>query len=187
MSNIFSKTTLLAVGLFFAATANAAIVDEYWINEADGLGAYDLTNNTGVDLYGFAVGSNTAVVASDNSGTGWDANVIYQAEWDSNAFLINGIDTQAIGTFDSLFSGYTQAVMYSANAFEPVALANGAKAIGFEFSTQFLSSPYVTFDQNFNMVDQGQAVHVNAVPVPAAAWLFISGIIGLAGVARRKA
>ena len=28
--------------------------------------------------------------------------------------------------------------------------------------------------------------HVNAVPVPAAAWLFGSGVIGLAGVARRR-
>lgn len=31
------------------------------------------------------------------------------------------------------------------------------------------------------------AVAINAVPVPAAAWLFVSGLLGLIGVARRKA
>jgi len=30
------------------------------------------------------------------------------------------------------------------------------------------------------------SIHVNAVPVPAAAWLFGSGLIGLVGIARRK-
>jgi len=30
------------------------------------------------------------------------------------------------------------------------------------------------------------SVEVNAVPVPAAAWLFASGILGLAGVAGRR-
>lgn len=33
---------------------------------------------------------------------------------------------------------------------------------------------------------QGTGVYVSAVPVPAAAWLFGSGLVGLVGVARRK-
>ncbi len=186
MSNIFSKSALLAAGLFLTTTANAALVDEYWIDQANGYGAYDLTNDTGVDIYGFAVANSDAVDAFDTSGLAWEANIIGQAEWDSGNLIEIGINTLAIGTFDSLFAGYTQAIMYSANSFEPVTLADGQTATGFEFYTMFLSSPFVTFDQNFTQIDKGQAVHVNAVPVPAAVWLFISGIIGMASVARRK-
>jgi len=36
------------------------------------------------------------------------------------------------------------------------------------------------------MFAEGEAAAVSAVPVPAAAWLFGSGLLGLAGVARRK-
>jgi len=43
------------------------------------------------------------------------------------------------------------------------------------------------FDKPESPIDGSTlAVDVNVVPVPAAAWLFGSGLIGLAGVARRK-
>lgn len=34
---------------------------------------------------------------------------------------------------------------------------------------------------------KNESVEVSAIPVPAAAWLFGSGLIGLIGLARRKA
>jgi len=37
-----------------------------------------------------------------------------------------------------------------------------------------------------NFTYNGASVNVSAVPVPAAAWLFGSGLIGLVGIARRK-
>lgn len=40
-----------------------------------------------------------------------------------------------------------------------------------------IDGPFTGFNANFN---------VNAVPVPAAVWLFGSGLLGLAGMARRK-
>ena len=40
-------------------------------------------------------------------------------------------------------------------------------------------------DQDFN--DVVLEVHVQAVPIPAAVWLFGSGLLGLIGIARRKA
>ena len=41
---------------------------------------------------------------------------------------------------------------------------------------------YVSNDQQFYV----KALSVNPVPVPAAAWLFASGLLGLVGVARRR-
>jgi hypothetical protein len=188
VNNFFSKSALFAAGLFLATSANAAIVNEYWIDQANGIGAYDLVNDTNVDIYGFAVGNDTAVDAYDNSGNFWEALVIDQVAWDAGYSIEIGIDTQTIGLFSDLFAGYNQAVIYASNnSFEPNPVVAGATASGFEFYTMFLSSPFVTFDQNFNMIDQGMATHVSAVPVPAAAWLFISGLIGLVGVSRRKA
>ena len=44
--------------------------------------------------------------------------------------------------------------------------------------------PFGGFEANFNL--NGITPQVSAVPVPAAAWLLGSGLLGLAGVARRK-
>ena len=63
--------------------------------------------------------------------------------------------------------------------------------------TYMLASQYGTFkggkrsfptdyiDSDGNSV--GPTAEISAVPVPAAVWLFVSGLIGLVGVARRKA
>jgi hypothetical protein len=48
-----------------------------------------------------------------------------------------------------------------------------------------IDGPFAGFNANFDIT----AVHINQVtdvPVPAAVWLFGSGLVGLAGVARRR-
>ncbi|MFK5947234.1 MAG: VPLPA-CTERM sorting domain-containing protein [Methylococcales bacterium] len=189
MRKILSKLSFIGIALLFATTVNASVISEYWIDQENGNGAFDITNDTGSDIYGFAVGSNDAVWAYDNSGLGWDADVYDALTWNSGANIELGLntDTASIGLFSDLFPGFDRAVIYSANRFEPIPLAVGDTATGFEFGTLWLSSPYVTFDQNNNVIDQGQTTHVSAVPVPAAAWLFGSGLVGLAGISRRKA
>ncbi len=50
----------------------------------------------------------------------------------------------------------------------------------------FLGTPYTeVFSLNIVGTSAGAAI-VNAVPVPAAVWLFGSGLLGLVGIARRK-
>ena len=44
------------------------------------------------------------------------------------------------------------------------------------------NSTYAQIDMGYN----GSSVTVSAVPVPAAAWLFGAGLLGLAGVSRRR-
>ena len=46
---------------------------------------------------------------------------------------------------------------------------------------KMINGPFAGFSANFNMVEAPAAV-----PVPAAVWLFGSGLVGLVGVARRK-
>ena len=57
--------------------------------------------------------------------------------------------------------------------------ADGDGIIG----SPMVSGPFPGFNAAFD----GVATPVSAVPVPAAVWLFGSGLVGLAGVARRKA
>lgn len=46
--------------------------------------------------------------------------------------------------------------------------------------------PPTLFSSGFNNTRAGQAVAAPVVPIPAAVWLFGSGLLGLMGIARRK-
>jgi hypothetical protein len=52
-----------------------------------------------------------------------------------------------------------------------------------------LSTTFATTETIFNGEDftRGQFMYLAPVPIPAAVWLFASGLFGLIGVARRKA
>ncbi|MDX2421751.1 MAG: VPLPA-CTERM sorting domain-containing protein [Amphritea sp.] len=60
----------------------------------------------------------------------------------------------------------------------------------FEAPTGADNKPFILFEPSFvsieNIYPGLDAVVLNAVPVPAAVWLFGSGLLGLVGVARRK-
>ena len=47
------------------------------------------------------------------------------------------------------------------------------------------SGPYSTYNQNYDFTSL-TVTNISAVPVPAAVWLFGSGLLGLAGLARRR-
>lgn len=92
---------------------------------------------------------------------GYNSNGVYSSgtfDWTTNAPTVNG--TYFVGGGQSLDYYYLP---------------------GIEGSTGFLMS-------NANVTDVASfQVQVGAVPVPAAAWLLGSGLLGLVGVARRKA
>jgi len=91
---------------------------------------------------------------------------------DQSVFINNGLDQNAVGslTFD-LVDGMD---------FYVVASMGASAQNGFADASNTLTMQFVD--------DTGLvAASVSAVPVPAAVWLFGSGLIGLVGIARRKA
>jgi len=58
--------------------------------------------------------------------------------------------------------------------------------------TNTVSSDCTAFNDNTNRTDYGSAgfggsdARVSAVPVPAALWLFVTGLVGVIGVSRRS-
>lgn len=56
-----------------------------------------------------------------------------------------------------------------------------------DFNLGFTSITLSSFDDNYLFnVDDITAAQISPVPLPAAAWLFASGLLGLAGIRRRK-
>jgi hypothetical protein len=97
--------------------------------------------------------------------------------------LSPGEDSDLAGnqTVDGVLLTDVQFKCWSSTAFSDDQVKNAAWAFAFLFGTH---------GGNFkNNIFYGWAVRagdVGAVPVPAAVWLFGSGLLGLIGVARRK-
>ena len=76
----------------------------------------------------------------------------------------------------------------------PYVYLDGARPVSFDFVTEFTSDS-VTFSyalwgdfaiyDGFEAVIEGYLTGLNAVPVPAAAWLLGSGLLGLLGIRRK--
>jgi len=133
----------------------------------------------------------SGVVDTDNLGTTFSGS-FFNAPW-----VATTLSTQTGGSFN--FAG----VSPEQGAYDyTVALADGETAFGTYFTWSV--NPNIPVVAVFNQDGSaGQAVAmqvgpfpgqapsfqgtVSAVPVPAAVWLFGSGLLGLVGVARRKA
>jgi len=198
----FSATLLIA-----ASNVQAVTVSEAWVNYNPLIGGgeaeYTVTNDTGSDIYAFIVG-NDAATNTSTSNNGWDSTIVSSFEWDDlevnmSINFLGGVDnpiyTSDLGAFNTLFAGFNQAIMYTFNVYnqngldanpDALPIASGATRGGFNYTTEILASPFIAIDQSGNIVGSGNAVHVSAVPVPAAVWLFGSGLLALAGFARRK-
>jgi len=196
----------LAVAALFLATssAQAVIIEEQWTDYDPLIGGgeaeYTVINDSGSSIYAFFIANDTAT-NNWSTNNGWDSRNIFASEWDSPDSTINylgGVDnpifTAELGLFSDLFTGYEQVLMYTFNYYnqngldanpDALPIAAGDTVGGFFFTTEELASPFVAIDQSGAIVGAGEAVHV--VPVPAAVWLFGSGLIGLAGISRRKA
>ncbi|MBI3188891.1 MAG: VPLPA-CTERM sorting domain-containing protein [Gammaproteobacteria bacterium] len=82
----------------------------------------------------------------------------WYANWSGTNFLQGPTGGMATGTYDSTTGAFT-----------------------LSWSSLIVGGPFNGQIGNWNLVGT-----VTAVPVPAAAWLFGSGLLGLAGVARRR-
>lgn len=127
----------------------------------------------------------------------------------SNVFgLSAGEHIYATGTIDdSLFGANMNTILFNSDSAYTLTIdvngtiftdANDTSADGalftftdglltnFDFQNLSFSSLGTIFDDKNIMAGQWGTVTTSPVPVPAAAWLFGSGLLGLVGVARRK-
>ena len=156
-------------------------------------GDYGLSNGSTETVYGFAVSNNatTSVMsqfatASDGAGIFWDSNIIDQSAWDTSSILDPNfmvVPLTSLGAFTDFFNAGDSVNIYSAT--ESALLNAGASVSGaFLFFPAILASSGVAF--TFDGTNTTAVPLTSAVPVPAAVWLFGSGLFGLVGVARRR-
>lgn len=85
------------------------------------------------------------------------------------------------------FTGYYSSGLSVSQSFTIDGLFDGVGGIDdfetFSFGTEFRNLAYVELNTVIFSMDN---LEINAVPIPAAAWLFSSGVIALLGIARRK-
>ena len=93
----------------------------------------------------------------------------------ANDYLQVSIDNNVLWTYPG--DPNTSLQQYTLESIDISQFADGGSHVLEFYSETFEASP-----TNFFVDD----VSISAVPVPAAAWLFGSGLLGLAGISRRK-
>ncbi len=192
MIRILLTLTLITSALVSGA-ANAIIINETF-DFTVGEGEFTVTNDSTDGLYAFFVGNDTASGAdkSDPTLASWLPTVVSRTQWENGTIgfptfesVWTPPDTTTISWDATFGAGTNQALGYWSDGFGEVPqapIAAGTTQGGFIFYAGIPNSPFIAFGTN-GVIGQG---NTNVVPVPAAIWLFGSGLIGLVGLARRK-
>ncbi len=165
--------------------------------------------NDGLGTYLAQAGSNDGLVGNSNDGALWNFNYYINIDSDSGETLAD-YDITLFYDFDPAFDNgpvglgtinITNGILGSPDP--TTTLLQGSQNLMFGFLATdipfFINAPGGTFDPNalgeYNFgISVGQAgwgvenvrMDVQVVPIPAAAWLFGSALIGLAGIKRKK-
>ena len=144
------------------------------------------------DVYAFAVANDDAAFPFIQNGKTWDTVIVDIEIWDAG-FAFDGAEgwsaigtlPDTTGTFATFFgAGFSQAIVYWDIGAATDPILDGSSQDGWFFSTQFPQSPFVVFDINGS--DTGGDTNLTVIPVPAAGFMFGSGLIALLGMTRRK-
>ncbi len=192
--------TILNVSIHTAFAGNAGVYTNY---AANGIGYGDLFISTSWNPYG------SAPYSEDNhtNGTVWEYGFNLHNRWSNSGgygvlYQLNAgnNDSDIKMSNEFMSSGYyrkEQEVAVDTSSYTTQAITRGGWSVDegndlINFSidiegTSLLGSSNLAFHWGptcANDVIEGEMP--NPVPVPAAAWLFASGLLGLAGVSRRK-
>jgi len=201
----YGLSLVLAAVASLAPLASLAVTISETFDPYLGVGQYSVSNNSGKAVYAFAVGNNAAVSADGGefqnvvSPDIWSWAIIVRADWESgisefglgagNAWTVPDISTL---NWDSIFGADIFQVVSYWVVEDTLAefgipgtstpILPGEVKSNFTFEADVRASPFITFGLDGGVIDQGE---MTVVPVPAAAWLFVSGLLGLAGTARK--
>lgn len=184
MKNV--KKIIIAITLLFSGHLTAATIT--W-------GAPTTNVNVGdsftLDIIGTGFSSNVdgggVSFAYNSSVLNVQSVYIDENVWDLGAGILNGTIDNVLGSVDGI----------SVNAWSPVSGSFSVASVTFNaigsgatnlVLSDWMMNPWASGGSLINpdYVDASISVNVSAVPVPAAVWLFSSGLIGLVVMARRK-
>jgi hypothetical protein len=89
------------------------------------------------------------------------------------------ISSAPVACADAYAAGVPDGSCLGLNPSSELGVIAGDDGIG---GSPMIDGPFAGFNANFDIT----AIHIASIPVPAAVWLFGSGLVGLAGLARRK-
>ena len=151
---------------------------------------YDVFNNKNIATSGSLVFGNTPVPSSVPSGKVWDEATfgLFRADFDYSTnyvqidLIYDDDDIGGLWAYDSL-GNLLESITASGDGRGPVPFTKVS------ISRQSNDIAYILaggVNAEALFLDNMQFNAVSAVPIPAAAWLFGSGLIGMIGLARRK-
>ena len=186
MNNMYKG--LACAGLMAAAvsTADAAIVN------LDFTGAGSTVSYV-LDVQSSPLGGSTIDITSATiNGVSYDASnsILQMVDFEVTDFEIYDNNTEALIsrlTFDGYF--YTEAGVFATFYYGDQTDYSGSSYSFNSVIDSYTGNPAaMLYDQSGGLEMTSLSVNtVSAVPVPAAVWLFGSGLIGLVGFARRRA
>lgn len=207
MKNMF-KTLLVAGLLAFGTVANAVTVaPPISIDFGTGVGVGGTITWDGTDAVGTNISINAVNIANatdSNADGGYTAVALLNFDTAAGTITVDGtmgVDASTgLTVSQTLFNGVIDTWSYDAG-FISLFSARGGGGISTDLSTfvgEALNQAYTFGELTLNIGDSihsadlllagpDRGLNPPEVPVPAAAWLFGSGLLGLMGVARRKA
>lgn len=151
------------------------------------------------DLSGLSINANSYLVLCDNTSAVANCNLdIASAGWIQNGgadgdavallsggMLIDSLAYEGIGSFLGTYAEGGNATIDDSNSIV-ISIARLPNGLDSNINASDFNSACLTPGSS-NISGTGDcSVAVNPVPVPAAIWLFGSGLIGLIGISRRK-
>lgn len=178
---------LTVKGYYEYGTRGYAYLDADPVRKKAGLGVCDYVSHTGgtgteneCDTTGDANGSNTN--SDDSLQTGEILEFVFSVAKEISEVGINGDHVSADGSQILIWS--------NVGLWDELTVAAGKITLGIKHLglTTLKIFGAGAFGQNSSGTDDGNyyVAGINEVPIPAAAWLFGSALLGLAGLRRRK-
>ncbi len=168
---LISNQVSAATVIWGSATTNVSVNDVFSL-DVIGLGFNDIVDGGGVSFSYDASVLNVLSVSIDESV--WDFGFVSTGTIDNVAGVVDGIMVNAWSPVTGDFS--VASVTFQA-------VGNGVSGL---LLSEDLFNPWASAGSLINPGYVDAVVTVSAVPVPAAVWLFASGIIGLLGLVKRK-